>query len=116
MSITKIEGFKTHDGAVHESMEDATKHEGFLDLRDDYHQNRILGNQAGSYVEFKDVLDWANNNKDAILRMWGETNSVKTTGDIVWVKEVAFTFPVIMRTRPKQKGYKKYIEVINEAD
>ena len=87
-------------------------------MKDDYQEDRILGNVAGSFADFSVVIEWANKNKNLLMKMWGLKivnigENVNTDENAVWVKKSEDDENhIIIYREPFQSGWKKYIEVI----
>lgn len=65
--MKKIEAYKTDDGEVFTSAEEARDHQARLDFAEWYHGNKLYGNVAG-WVDFQDLVEWLNDHRDEVLR------------------------------------------------
>ena len=60
--------FRTTDGLLIEGHEAAAAHQAELDLKAQYEDNRLLGNYAGSSVNFSDLAEWLRDNRGLVLK------------------------------------------------
>jgi len=69
--MKKIAAYKTTDGKVFEDGDDARRHQARLDMETWYSEHTLYGDCDGSRVEFEDLRDWLEANRDMVLRLLG---------------------------------------------
>jgi len=69
--MEKISVYKTNDGKTFEKEKDAINHENFIKVQKWYDQNKLYGNYAGSYVDFKDLIEWIQENPSEVRTILG---------------------------------------------
>ena len=67
MNIQEVKAYRTSDGKLHQSEEDAEAHQAVIDLNVVFNRDPIMDNW-GSDVDFKPVLEFILNNADIIRR------------------------------------------------
>ena len=67
--MEQVIAFRAKDGKLFQSEKEALQYELVKDFRDNYYENRLFGNYAGSYVEANDLIDWVKDNKDFVLAL-----------------------------------------------
>ena len=56
--MQEIMAYQTDDGKIFKTEAAAKNHEAFLEFRKWYEDNALLGNRAGSKVEYEGLLGW----------------------------------------------------------
>ena len=56
--VTSVQAFKSRDGKIFTTRSECIAHETQVEFFDDYWEDKLYGNQAGSYVEPQDLLDY----------------------------------------------------------
>jgi hypothetical protein len=62
-----VTAFETKDLQIFRTENAARRHEALLDFQQWYKDNELLGNYAGSTVDYKDLIEWLNNNRAEVL-------------------------------------------------
>lgn len=68
--LTEVKGFKTSDGKLFQDKSQAVYAQALLSIEERYNDDRLLGNQAGSYVEFDQLMEWVRDNIDLLWVMF----------------------------------------------
>lgn len=63
---TKVEAFKSKDGILFETEEQCQIHDNKIAFFDDYWEDKLYGNYAGSYVEPSDLLEYVDKHWDRL--------------------------------------------------
>lgn len=61
--------YKTSDGQIFQLAANAEAHQGELDFREWYDDNKLYGNYAGSYAKADDLLTWLRDHADVVRRL-----------------------------------------------
>lgn len=61
--------FEADDGTIFSSMKEVLDYEKILTIKDWYENNKIYGSFEGCKIEWEDLLDWLDENKDKVLAL-----------------------------------------------
>ena len=65
--MRQITAYKTDDGKVYELQEEAIRHERLVNAEELYENNRLLGNYAGSWVDWQDLVAWVRTHSGTMI-------------------------------------------------
>ena len=67
--MKKVQMYQADDGSLHETEEQCRDHDQKVSLRGWYDGNELLGNYAGSRVDYDDLVEWITTNQDKVKQI-----------------------------------------------